>query len=97
MKSIAGAPACPNSLQLLLQAIKIVMLTGEQFQRHRVDGAARVAACAVSLETALTQVIENGLGHVGARRISGADEQHIVNLVIVGVFDNSVVYVNFLC
>src|SRR4051794_30956173 len=51
----------------------------ELMQRLRPDCSRRMAACADGGEIRRSLPIHDGLGHDGARRISGAQKKHVVS------------------
>lgn len=56
-------------------------LIGQHFQGHRVNRAARMAACAAGLEAILPEVVHDDFRHDAAGGIPGADEQHVVDFL----------------
>ena len=58
------------------------MLDGEG-----IDVALRMAAGAEGAEIGLAAVIQDGLGHDGARGVAGAEEQNVVGRCGAGIHD----------
>ena len=52
-----------------------------QLGGHRLHGTAGVAARTERVEAALSQHVEDRLGHDAARGVAGAQEQHVVGVV----------------
>src|SRR5260221_8891337 len=50
------------------------------FQGVRIHGAGRKASCAECAEVGTAPMVEDRLRHDGARRIAGAEKEHVVDI-----------------
>ena len=50
----------------------------DEIERNGIDRARMIAACAERLEASVPQVVEQSFGHDAARRVAGANKEHVV-------------------
>src|SRR5260370_41341402 len=63
--------------RLRTKARRVIAETLQELDRVRVHFALRLAARTVGTKFTGTELVEDGLGHDGARRVSGAEKQDV--------------------